>query len=244
MEPWVQSKLLTINQKFYDRFTRSFSATRHQVQPGVNRLITQILPTFSVLDIGCGNGTLARALIDRDFSGRYLGVDMSESLLSKAREMTPDPPQGDFSFQLVDLAVEGWQTNIPHQPYDWLTCFAVLHHLPGQALRKQIVAAFAKCIRPESFVAVSVWQWQNSPRLRKRVIPWSAVGLDPQAFDDGDVLLDWRAGETLGLRYVHTFDEERLTALAKSSGFQIIESFFSDGKSGDLALYQVWQPQN
>jgi hypothetical protein len=85
-----------------------------------------------------------------------------------------------------------------------------------------------------------MWQWQNSPRLRKRVQPWSKAGLDPEKLDEGDVLLDWRAGDTIGLRYVHTFSETSLSHLAAAAGFEVIESFYSDGRTGDLALYQVW----
>jgi hypothetical protein len=90
-------------------------------------------------------------------------------------------------------------------------------------------------------VTVSVWQWQNSLRLRKRVLPWFTVGLLQQQLDEGDVLLDWRAGKTIGLRYVHTFSEKSLTALANEAGFEVVETFSSDGRTGDLALYQVWQ---
>jgi hypothetical protein len=89
-------------------------------------------------------------------------------------------------------------------------------------------------------VALSVWQWQNSPRLKKRVVPWSTVNIDPEDLDDGDVLLDWRAGKTIGYRYVHTFSEDSLSILAKKAGFKVIESFYSDGKEGNLALYQLW----
>jgi len=126
-------------------------------------------------------------------------------------------------------------------PYDWLVCFAVLHHLPGKGLREQIVNCFTRLITPESRVAVSVWQWHNSPRLRKRVHPWSEVGLKVESLDTRDVLMDWRAGETVGLRYVHTFDEDELATLAQAAGFQVQQTFYSDGKPGNLALYQVWR---
>jgi hypothetical protein len=29
--------------------------------------------------------------------------------------------------------------------------------------------------------------------------------------------------------------------LAESSGFQIVQTFYSDGKEGNLAVYQTWQ---
>ena len=59
--------------------------------------------------------------------------------------------------------------------------------------------------------------------------------------EGGDYLLDWRSGGT-GLRYVHYFGEEELRELAKASGFQIINAFYSDGEAGNLGLYQVWKP--
>ena len=99
----------------------------------------------------------------------------------------------------------------------------------------------AGLLTPESRVAISVWQWQNSPRLHKHVIPWAEVGLTDSDVDEGDVLLDWRAADQVGVRYVHTFSVNDLTTLAESAGFKVLESFYSDGKPGNLALYQIWQ---
>jgi ubiquinone/menaquinone biosynthesis C-methylase UbiE len=56
----ARNKLLAINREFYDQFARSFSATRHQVQPGVRNLVLRMLKSETILDVGCGNGTLAR----------------------------------------------------------------------------------------------------------------------------------------------------------------------------------------
>jgi tRNA (uracil-5-)-methyltransferase TRM9 len=244
MERRVRNKLLEINQVFYESFAQSFSVTRHQVQPGVRQVIDHIKPNAAVLDVGCGNGTLAQALAARGFSGHYLGLDMSASLLNKAETLIGDPPTGDYAFQQVDLSAANWQNDLHPGLYDWLVSFAVLHHLPGDDLRLQTALAFHELINPDGYVAVSVWQWHNSPRLRKRVQPWSTVGINPEALEDGDVLLDWRAGETPGVRYVHTFTEGSLSNLAERAGFQVWERFYSDGKTGDLALYQIWQQQH
>lgn len=241
MDPKSQSKLLDINQVFYNRFASSFSATRQQVQPGVRELIQRIQPDASVLDIGCGNGTLARALAFQGFTGKYLGVDMSASLLEQAETLLDDPSSDRYEFQLADLASPTWHIPFPKMAYDWLTAFAVLHHLPGENLRQQTVDTFSKLIPPYGFCVVSVWQWQNSPRLQRRVLPWSTVDLNPENLDQGDVLLDWRADQVPGLRYVHTFTEASLRDLAEGAGLRVMESYFSDGKSGNLALYQVWQ---
>jgi hypothetical protein len=58
--------------------------------------------------------------------------------------------------------------------------------------------------------------------------------------DAGDYLLDWRSGGE-GLRYVHHFDEAELQGLAERSGFQIDETFYSDGETGNLGLYEIWK---
>jgi len=69
---------------------------------------------------------------------------------------------------------------------------------------------------------------------------WSDAGLTEADVDAGDYLLDWRSGGT-GLRYAHHFNENELATLAESSGFEIITTFYSDGKEGNLAIYQVWK---
>jgi hypothetical protein len=58
--------------------------------------------------------------------------------------------------------------------------------------------------------------------------------------DEGDYLLDWRAGGS-GLRYVHHFSEAELKALAAASGFRVMETFHSDGRDHRLGLYQIWE---
>jgi hypothetical protein len=60
----------------------------------------------------------------------------------------------------------------------------------------------------------------------------------------GDVLLDWRAEAQkgkVGYRYVHRFTQDGLERLREGTPFRLADSFFSDGKEGNLALYQKWQ---
>jgi len=241
MQKNIQQRLLELNRSFYEQFASSFSATRSGVQPGVSQLLPRIGDETQLLDVGCGNGTLARALAARGFSGQYWGIDMSRGLISRAESLSGENETGRYQFQQVDLVQADWPEMLPSPPFDWVTSFAVLHHLPGENFRRQTASAFAKCIHAKGRVAVSVWQWHHSPRLRKRVQDWSQVGLHADDLDSGDVLLDWRTGGTVGLRYVHTFSEDSLSSLAESAGFQVVDSFYSDGKTGDLALYQVWQ---
>lgn len=243
MDRQTEAALLQLNRQFYDQYADSFSATRGRVQPGVRRLLDRMRGAESILDVGCGNGTLARALQNADYKGQYVGVELSEKLIAEAKTLLPASTKGDYAFHQADMASPDWHGAFPDMLFELVVCFAVLHHLPGARLRRRTVQTLADLVHPEGWAAISVWQWQNSPRLRKRVLPWSKAGLKPGSLDEGDVLLDWRAGDTIGLRYVHTFTESSLTELAQAGGFTVSEIFYSDGRTGDLALYQVWQKQ-
>ncbi|QRN83187.1 class I SAM-dependent methyltransferase [Chloroflexota bacterium] len=242
MNEQTQLLLIDLNRRFYDKFAASFSDTRNRAQPGVRQLVPDLLSAANILDVGCGNGTLACALIKSGYKGQYLGVDVSKGLLASARERVRPAEQGSYTFQQADLSDPDWANQFPTDRFDALVSFAVLHHIPGHTLQNQTAQAFHDLIGPDGWVAVSVWQWQNSPRLAKRVVPWSAAGLEPTDVDEGDVLLDWRASDQVGLRYVHTYSEASLNQLAESAHFKVTQSFLSDGKPGNLALYQTWRP--
>ncbi len=242
MDSQTQNHLIELNRRFYDQFATSFSDTRNRAQPGVRQLVSNLLSAATILDVGCGNGTLACALKKAGYSGQYHGIDVSEGLLSSARAALGEAKQNPFTFQQADLSDPDWPEQLPFKRVDALVSFAVLHHLPSNDLRLRTAQAFHNLINPEGLVAISVWQWRNSPRLEKRMVPWSEAGLEPGEVDEGDVLLDWRASDRVGLRYVHTFSEDSLSQLAEEAGFRVTNSFLSDGKPGNLALYQTWQP--
>ncbi len=241
MRKAIQKRLLHLNRRFYEEYAGSFSRTRGRVQPGVARLVREIGREDAVLDVGCGNGTLARALAARGFSGSYTGLDLSTGLLESAADLLGYPQDGTYRFLQRDLANPEWARGLNPEGCDWLLSFAVFHHLPGRDLRRRIARDLAGLLRKDGRLALSVWQWHNSPRLRKRVLPWSQVGLSDSDVDPGDVLLEWRGGEGVGYRYVHTFDVADLESLGEWAGFSVVETFLSDGKPGNLALYQVWK---
>lgn len=237
MEPDIAAQLLRINREFYQTFGLAFSETRQRIQPGMRRLMPRLLQASNLLDLGCGNGSLARALAGGGHHGRYVGVDSSEPLLAEAREDCPHP---SASFLFADLAEPGWEHGLP-LPFDWMTAFAVLHHLPGEQRRAKTMRRVRGLLAPDGRVALSVWNFLTSDRLRERILPWEHAGLSAEAVEEGDYLLDWRRGGR-GMRYVHHFTPETLTRLAEAAGFAVEETFFSDGEGGRLGLYQVWVP--
>jgi SAM-dependent methyltransferase len=237
MQAELIERLLGINREFYQNFGEAFSATRACIQPGVRRLVERLEGSENIIDLGCGNGELAAWLARKGHHGFYTGLDLSPTLLSAANRKRGDFP---ISFQQANLASPDWDTSLKTGRYERIFAFAVLHHIPGEALRLEILGKIARLLFPGGQFAHSHWQFLNSPRLRERIQRWQKVGLCPEELDPDDYLLDWRR-DGRGLRYVHHFNETELSVLAQTAGFRVIESFLSDGQGGNLGLYQIWE---
>jgi tRNA (uracil-5-)-methyltransferase TRM9 len=242
------NRLIQLNDQFYQTFALQFSATRQRLQPGVQKILregmhsesTPIRENANILELGCGNGELARTLVRQDLGVRYTGLDFNAKLLEIARQSLPADWQA--SFYQANLASPEWARGLPNCPYDVVLAFAVLHHLPGAELRRQVLLKVRELLTPEGVFIHSEWQFLNSSRLRERIQPWEQAGLSAEDVDPGDYLLDWREGG-YGLRYAHHFSESELETLAHDTGFQVVETFYSDGEGGNLGIYQLWRPR-
>jgi SAM-dependent methyltransferase len=245
----VADKLLALNRQFYQTRGEDFSATRMRLQPGVQHLLGTLYESGRVLDLGCGNGELARRLKMHGFSGTYVGLDNSQKLLEIARKRTPE--SAAIQFLKADIAVPSWDRQVnsefggvgshPSAHFDRILAFSVLHHLPGSELRLRVFRKVRRMVHQDGKFYHSEWQFLNSPRLRARILPWEFIGLTEAQVEAGDYLLDWRRGG-FGLRYVHHFSEAELAQLAAKSDFIVSETFYSDGEQGNLGIYQVWSP--
>ncbi len=249
MNAEVKRQLIALNRTFYQTFGQAFAEKRQRLQPGVRRVIERFRGDERILDLGCGNGELARQLARRGHRAPYLGLDFSPSLLEEAGRLSLNFPA---VFLQLDLTSPDWERALAchltgaDDPtalvgrWDVVTAFAVLHHIPGHDLRLSILRKVRSLLPTGGRFWHSEWMFLNSPRLRARVQDWSLIGLSPQDVDEGDYLLDWRHGGR-GLRYVHHFTPAELAGLAGESGFVIVETFSSDGKGGRLGLYQEWE---
>ena len=237
MNSATEKRLIDVNRRFYSEHGRDFSETRLRLQPGVRRLIETLHKDESILDLGCGNGELARTLSREGFHGSYLGLDFSLSLLNKAEDEAFAFP---VRFMESDLSAPGWEAAIGKTKFDLVFALAVLHHLPGTELRLETLDKVHALLKREGRFLLSNWQFLDNPRLKARIQPWGLIGLSPQEVDPNDHLLDWKHGSK-GLRYVHQFDENELGELANKSRFEVRETFYSDGENKRSGLYQIWK---
>lgn len=252
MQEQVVHKLLTINQEFYQDFADSFSRTRQRIQHGILLILNDLPRRGNYLDLGCGNGALALEWDRQRRSGLYLGMDFSQKLLDCARkklETIRMSPNLTVDFFQADLVTDDWDLKVEQYAWNGILAFAVLHHIPSNELRLKLLEKVNGLLVKEGQFIISVWQFQNSPKLLARQINWDQVGLADADVEPGDALLDWRSdvkdeSTRLGLRYVHLFSRNELNELAALSGFQILDQFDSDGFNGKLGHYEIWQKKN
>lgn len=231
MRPEIAERLLELNQTFYGQLAEPFAVTRSRPQPGFERLLAYLPePCRRVLDVGCGAGTFGRFLSKHREVARYVGVDYSSELISQARNAV------DGKFSLRNLAAETPLDGLGK--YDLIACLAVLQHLPGDERRCGLVRDMRRHLTRDGRMFLSFWQFMDSERQRRKIVPWAEVGIDPMDVEAGDHLLSWRSGG-FGLRYVSYIDESGAVDLAASAGLEIVDRFRSDGREGNLNLYVI-----
>lgn len=107
---------------------------------GLERLVPPDLREFDVLDVGCGGGDTARAIVEwarrRGQAARVHGIDLSAVTVACARRASAGRPGLDFTTaDLFDLPAG--------RRYDVVHAALVLHHLPDEAAAKALAKMFA-----------------------------------------------------------------------------------------------------
>jgi SAM-dependent methyltransferase len=115
------------------------------------RVATGISSGDRVLDIGCGAGQSTRDAARAAVSGSVLGVDISEQVLARARQLAAEEGLGNVSFEQADAEVH------PFHPEH----FDVVISRFGTMFFADPVAAFGnigRALRPGGRLVMMVWQ--------------------------------------------------------------------------------------
>ncbi len=246
MKTSIAHRLIRLNRAFYDQFAPDFAASRSALQPGLLRALALLGERRSLVDLGCGDGRVGRALaagLVANRVERYLGVDSSSGLLAQALPAGEAWPSG-FGLLEVDMAAPRWSSGLigGDGRFTAAVCLAALFHIPGARRRLRLLREMRALLAPDGLAVVSVWRFLHVPRLARKIVPWAEVGLQSAEVDRGDYLLDWRRGGR-GLRYVHHFAPGELVASCRRAGFAVVDSYESDGATGDMSHFVVLTPR-
>ena len=92
-------------------------------------------PVASFLDLGCGDGILAKAILARYPHARGTLVDFSAPMLERAHAHVSDYAS-NVHFVMADFAVPEWAEPVAHRaPFDIVVSGYAIHHQPDE--RKQ-----------------------------------------------------------------------------------------------------------
>lgn len=249
--------LIRTTSDFYRRQAASFSATRRAPWPGWRRLLAgpaggALREGRSVLDVGCGNLRFERFLEEAapNPARRVVAVDDCAPLVG-------DVPAGTTYLEadvLAALLDGGLAQTLPaavhgrRGGYDLVACFGFMHHVPGKGNRASLLRQLAARLAPGGCLAVSFWQFANSPALLARareahargIRALAASGLEVAQLEEDDFLLGWQDVPD-AFRYCHCFDEAEVAATVRAAGLenQVVDRFEADGRTGNLNAYVV-----
>ena len=242
MKPEIKARLNEINRVFYQQSARDFSEVRSDWASELKRIVPYVHQGARVLDVGCGNGRLASLLSKTHGDICYVGIDSSRNLIEIARNMETGGKHRPV-FAEADIISPDWPEALQNQVgqvtrFDLILIHAVLHHIPGRAVRARILRQARDLLAHDGKMLVSAWQFPESERMRKKIVPWQQVGMNECDLEPGDTLLTWKRGGTV-LRYCHWINKQEFRDLAEEAGLRVMEMFCAGGREGNLSLFAV-----
>jgi len=109
------------------------------------RNLTQNLQPHSILDVGCGEGSLLKSLADAHPGAAVAGAEIAENALHLARRTLPNA-----EFKVMDIAAHRWE-----RTFDLVVCADVVEHIDDDvaALRHM-----AEMVNPGGYIVVATLQ--------------------------------------------------------------------------------------
>ena len=196
-------------QQVYNNISQEFSASRVFPWEELEIFIPHIKDGDKILDLGCGNGRLIKALQESKKDFDYLGVDFSDGLIDRAREQFPDK-----KFELNDISKVDFEAN----SFDTVFVIATFHHLPSKKERQELLNKINIWLKPGGYLIMTNWNlWQ-----RKYMKHYFKKFWLKKSWNDFFVSWQMYSGKSKKFwRYYHSFSTRELESLLKKTGFKL-----------------------
>lgn len=198
-----------------------------------------------VLVVGAGTGAEIAGLGKQEPGWSLTGVDPSPDMISVASGRVAE---GGLAHRAA-LRV-GYVHDLPaSQPYDAATAILVMHFLPDDGQKLDLLRGIAARLRPGAhLVLADLCGDPASGRFARFIAAWRlrqrALGMEEK---DVEAMFEEM------LRAVHFIPEERIVALMREAGFEGVERFYNallfggwtSRKTNDTtALHSAWTDPN
>lgn len=203
----------------YDSISSDFDRTRRKPWPPVAKFMTGLPEGTLVLDVGCGNGKDALAVLEHGCP--CVCVDFSEEQCRTAKgklEKHDRVKAGTFpKFEVLQAECE--RLPFMDDTFDAVLFIATLHHVPSKSGRKKALAEMKRVMRPGAKGLISVWDFGQERFKEERRRQEMGGSPEPPGTEFGDVLVPWKAHSQTFKRFYHLFMSEEFEALIKDAGF-------------------------
>jgi SAM-dependent methyltransferase len=237
LHPWQRPELAKL---FLEEVRGAIPLAAEQIDI-LLRIVRQAAPKIErVLDLGCGDGILGRAMMAEYPRAAAVFVDFSPAMIEAARQKAD---RQRSTFLTADLATRDWARSVAdHEPFDLVVSGLAIHHLSDDRKRELYREVFDRLapgglfLNLEHVTATSAWATQAFDNLFIDSL-WSFHRRRGEAISRDEVAEQWHHRPDKTENILATVEAQ--CAWLRQIGFVEVDCFF---RILELALFGGRKP--